>query len=233
MSQTDNLYSEISKTRAQFNTLLAGYWKQGLRPVITNLGTFSDGTRVAVIDQYRDTVFYLITDNVSGLVKTSAGILTDPALVVRFAGTQAISITGTPSVNIGTGGTVTLAAGAQVRTGIGNGTTLAVGGSLTAPGLGANISGSVTLGNGINYDVWCLVGISLGVPAAADLGNMIFTNVPASATSVQLSYGVNAMGLHGPFYVAGTGQLIHVDENLGGATAGVRYSATIWAVPVP
>jgi hypothetical protein len=69
LSQVDNLYSELSKSRAQFNTLLAAYWKQGLRPTIVNLGTFTDGTRYAVTDQYRDTKFYLVTDPL-GLTQT-------------------------------------------------------------------------------------------------------------------------------------------------------------------
>lgn len=163
-------------------------------------------------------------------VKTTVGVVGDQALVIRFAGTQVVTISGTPTVNIGASNVVTFAAGAQIRVGIGGGTTLASGGALTAPSLGANISGSITLGNGTNYNIWCIVGISLGTPAAADIGNMVLQGV---ASGLQLSYGINSMGLHGPFWVAGTGQTINVAENLKGSTAGVVYSATVWAVPVP
>src|SRR5258708_19666130 len=91
MSQTDNLYSEISKTKAQWQTLIAGYFKSGLRPVIVNLGSFSDGTRYAVTDQYRDVKFYLVSDltaptKVSQLL-AGTGITVSPA-----GGTGAVTV---------------------------------------------------------------------------------------------------------------------------------------------
>ncbi|HWY27626.1 MAG TPA: hypothetical protein VNW25_00050 [Candidatus Sulfotelmatobacter sp.] len=58
----ENTNSEIPLTDVKFRTLLSGYWKAGLRPRITLRGTFSDGTRYAITDQYKDTKFYLVTD---------------------------------------------------------------------------------------------------------------------------------------------------------------------------
>lgn len=221
---------------------MAADWAQlvqsGLIRQAQVMGFNNLGLWMQAVDDTGRLRLYVLTDINSTIpgatFKTVAGIAGDSALVIRFAGPQTVTIGGIPAVTLsGSSNVVTFAAGAQVRTGTGNGASLGIGGSVTAPGLGANISGSITLGSGTNYNVWCVAGISFGVPVAADEGNMVFTNVPSAGGPIQLSYGVNAMGFHGPFWVAGTGQAIHVDENLGGATAGVRYSASIWAVPVP
>lgn len=128
----DNLYSEISKTRDQFNTLLAGYWKKGLRPVVVNLGTFSDGTRYAVFDQYRDTQFYLVTTPTAYIAsggaaggppvtRTGFAAALDVGFVVRpaYSLTTAVSQSGNWFVKINSTGVAAPSGGQFTTNGLG------------------------------------------------------------------------------------------------------------------
>lgn len=80
MSLEDNSVAEVLVNAEQFRTRLASSYKKGFRPEIAFLGSFSDGTHYAVVDQYRKTVFYRVND------------LKSPGFTIDGSGNLVISI---------------------------------------------------------------------------------------------------------------------------------------------
>lgn len=58
----ENTLQEISLKKQDFYDFLAKARGKGIRPIPNYLGTFGDGARFVVYDQYRNAQFYLVTD---------------------------------------------------------------------------------------------------------------------------------------------------------------------------
>lgn len=221
---SENTYTEISKTRSQFQTLLAGYFKSGLRPQIVNLGSFSDGTRYQVVDQYRKSEFYLVTDllppsrnhNILSATHTDslpAAAVQGDIIVANATPAWARKAKGTGNQFLGTGG---IPAGpVWIQPTFSN-----LGGSLSA---GQIPSPYALHGHVPNSGFNPLISNSLGADLTITGTTPTTVGIQVSATARNVAAGLNA------FY----GAILSVKSPLGTGSVWVYVDGAQYAGPYP